>query len=721
MKRYALIGIQFFCFLLVGWLSVQTVAGSAAIITVDTTAHEAPFVTNGNCTLTEAIHAASYNVPTDGCAAGGSADVIVVPAGVWDLDAAVETSCIAGGNCIFPIIFGDITIRGAGKTQTVLDAANSADSRFFGVAANETLRLEGMTLQNGSSPTDGGAVLLSNDATFETDDVQFVDNYAGDDGGAVATLDDATIHLSNSDFLNNGALNNGGGLSIQAGGSIANTRFESNSGQLGGAIYLLNSADLTISDSTFTANSGDGAAVHTNCPTNCAGATANDLPLLSITNSGFYSHTRLIFRNFTFRLFISEATFANNQAELFGLDFPTVQTTTEIEKSRFHDNHAAGMRLIETQNAFTVRQSAFHDNSGDLFVSRDNTMLLDRVTVANHSGNAVQPRSPRGAIILDRSTIVNNAGFAVVALDSNTSVTVQRSLIAGASNIDVAAVGGGSVVSGGGNVIGKASNVNSIAADDLIGTQAAPINAQLDQFRQTGPNLWDWTAAPLPGSPAIDRIAVTASPNRAASCAAIGSDQRGERWDIDYDRDSTVKCDSGAHERQADEQFSILLTSGMTHTFGATLATIEAISVSARNETTIVRHNQPPTNALPDALPIYWTVDPDVTGVDVNLTLCYTDWEVALNGNVAEAQLTIWHLGDNGWVDLGFSLRDTSGNCVTVQGLTMLGGNYTLANSSSPLAVNLRDFSAERSPMPPMLLLALAALTWLCWLRPLRK
>jgi hypothetical protein len=66
-----------------GTISIVVGSPPSATIVVDSTAQEVPFVTNGNCTLGEAIQAANTNTAVDGCSAGADSDIIEVPAGTY--------------------------------------------------------------------------------------------------------------------------------------------------------------------------------------------------------------------------------------------------------------------------------------------------------------------------------------------------------------------------------------------------------------------------------------------------------------------------------------------------------------------------------------------------------------------------------------------------------------------------------------------------------------
>ena len=119
----------------------------AATITVNTTADE--LLTDGNCSLREAIQAANTDTAIDTCAKGSGADLIVVPAGSYDFSAALAGSEDNG-------LQGDLdiktpmTILGAGAVATTVDA-ESLD-RVFDVVADVPVTIAGLTIRGGKAP-----------------------------------------------------------------------------------------------------------------------------------------------------------------------------------------------------------------------------------------------------------------------------------------------------------------------------------------------------------------------------------------------------------------------------------------------------------------------------------------------------------------------------------------------------------------------------------------
>jgi CSLREA domain-containing protein len=126
-----------------------------ATITVNATADS--LAVDGNCTLREAIIAANTDAAVDACAPGSGADVVVLPAGTYVLTlvGAGEDAAATGDLDIT----ADLELTGAGATTTVIDG-NGTD-RVLDVdpaATGLSVRVSGVTIQNGGGVQDGGGV-----------------------------------------------------------------------------------------------------------------------------------------------------------------------------------------------------------------------------------------------------------------------------------------------------------------------------------------------------------------------------------------------------------------------------------------------------------------------------------------------------------------------------------------------------------------------------------
>src|SRR5690606_21918049 len=109
----------------------------------------------------------------------------------------------------FPIITSDLTIRGNGAK---IERQEFTDSfRLFEVAGNGFLKLETITLSQGSTNGNGGGIYI-NGGQVSLNNVKVIGNYASEHGGAIHNMGFLTI--IDTEFRDN--------QSAQAGGAIQN-------------------------------------------------------------------------------------------------------------------------------------------------------------------------------------------------------------------------------------------------------------------------------------------------------------------------------------------------------------------------------------------------------------------------------------------------------------------------------------------------------------------
>ncbi|MBW4687540.1 MAG: type I secretion C-terminal target domain-containing protein [Komarekiella atlantica HA4396-MV6] len=158
----------------------------------------------------------------------------------------------------------DVTINGAAAKN--LTISGNDKSRVFFTAYGTDVTLKNLTITDGYSRGQGGAVRVSSNSELTVDNVQFKNNVGGQ-GGAIhvgfrsnATVVNSTFDNNNGTITKNGfsagaiANDNNGSLTVKG------SRFTNNSGQTGGAIYT-QLGPLTVENSVFLNNrSKDGAA-----------------------------------------------------------------------------------------------------------------------------------------------------------------------------------------------------------------------------------------------------------------------------------------------------------------------------------------------------------------------------------------------------------------------------------------------------------------------------
>jgi CSLREA domain-containing protein len=233
----------------------------AATIAVNATGDDTS--ANGNCTLREAILAASSNAAVDGCVSGAAgADTITLPAGTYDLSLAGggEHAALTGDLDVT----SQITIVGAGASTTVVDA-HSID-RVFEVRPGGTLTLVDLTIQGGRSNTnpigvrEGGGIKVGLDG--------------GEGGAGILTL--TRVVLQN----NSSPTEEGGGFFAENGSSvtIVDSTVRTNSADSGAGGHVRGAGTtLTATGTTFSGNTA---------LTGCCGALRVDFDAVArLTNS----------------------------------------------------------------------------------------------------------------------------------------------------------------------------------------------------------------------------------------------------------------------------------------------------------------------------------------------------------------------------------------------------------------------------------------------------
>jgi hypothetical protein len=197
-------------------------SATSATINVDTTQQG---VTNGQCSLQEAIYASAFKSNRavsqtspdtfydTGCTAGSGDDTIVLPPGgavftftqFWDGD-----SHNIFGPTATPIISSKITIEGNGATLQWQDTWRPGNSRLFAIG----------TVNDENFPSGTGDLTLKNVyiKNFRVKGGNGGDGGGGGLGAGGAIYNEGTLTVENSTFENNGAIGGRGGIGFLGGG-----------------------------------------------------------------------------------------------------------------------------------------------------------------------------------------------------------------------------------------------------------------------------------------------------------------------------------------------------------------------------------------------------------------------------------------------------------------------------------------------------------------------
>jgi hypothetical protein len=252
---------------------------NAATITVTT--NNPYIISDGQCSLIEAIVNANNDAATyPDCAAGSGADTIVLPA-----NANVTLSNVAGTNQYgspigLPLITSRITIEGNGTT--IRRSENAPDFRLISVLAD--LTIENITLTGGSSDG-GGAVFNTGTLTIKNSTISG-NTSSGAGGGIYGYYGD--IIIENSTISGNTATQGGGGVhSLWGILTIINSTISGNRSDSGGGVEKFSYSPLsgarpfTLANSLIAGNQARVAPEIANGASYCCGVgdveSANNL------------------------------------------------------------------------------------------------------------------------------------------------------------------------------------------------------------------------------------------------------------------------------------------------------------------------------------------------------------------------------------------------------------------------------------------------------------
>ena len=515
LKRGLMIG----CALVLAWLFPLPSMGAGTTIVVNTTVDG--IVTDGLCSLREAIVAANTDADCAGCPGGSGADVIEfdpslpVPS-VFELTntGANEDGAVTGDLDID----GQLTINGAGSGITIVDGQGA--DRIFQILPGARITIAGLSIRNGNpgAQADGGGILVDGTGRLTLDDSSIFSNTALSGGGIVVRGLLAATDCSISG-------NQGGGVST--GGGLLVFRNVQVSGNAGGyAITVSDVGTMTYDGGTVSDNQGGGIR-------NVAGSRATLTDVLIANNTGGggirnhgTSRTRLILSNST--------VVSNTATSGAGIYNEGIGAVASIDNASVRHNRAtSGGGGVINNGIMDIENSTIDHNQARSGGGIDNLGGNLHVTNSTISHNAAGDNGGglynRGPATLRNVTLLSNS-----ATDARTGGNIfnDEAGLAIHNTIVANAGAGGNCVNSSGFVTSLGHNLESsnscafTAAGDITNTD--PLLAPLaDNGGAT------WTHAPLPGSPVI---------NAGDNTGAPPTDQRG------VSRPQGDVCDIGSYE-----------------------------------------------------------------------------------------------------------------------------------------------------------------------------
>jgi hypothetical protein len=175
------------------------------------------------------------------------ADMIILPPGTYILTitGTGEDRATAGDLDIM----SNQTIKGAGAASTIIDGGG-IDRVLEVHDGGVTAQIDGVTVRNGNSPSNGGGIL--NSGTLTLNNSSILANSAMGSGGGI--LNSWILTLNNNSILANSAKEHGGGIANWKTLTLNRSTVSTNSADMGGGILTSAYTRLIINDSTVSAN-----------------------------------------------------------------------------------------------------------------------------------------------------------------------------------------------------------------------------------------------------------------------------------------------------------------------------------------------------------------------------------------------------------------------------------------------------------------------------------
>jgi predicted outer membrane repeat protein len=230
-------------------------------------------------------------------------------------DGTCDTINVAAGNYVETLTINrSLTLQGAGKTSTVIDA--NGTNRVILISGNNSVvvRINNLRVTGGDAtpaPTkgNGGGILVTGGAILYAENVQIDENIGNTDstggsgfGGGLAVLNNSSAYLTNAMVFSNRAkpsgtgLGQGGGLYVNNGYlSVVDSQIMTNTANVngtgagkGGGLFVNANSQINLSGNTWQANTarsslsdnveGSGGAIAVEFPTGTTVMTAtNDI------------------------------------------------------------------------------------------------------------------------------------------------------------------------------------------------------------------------------------------------------------------------------------------------------------------------------------------------------------------------------------------------------------------------------------------------------------
>jgi hypothetical protein len=373
------------------------------------------------------------------------------------------------------VIGDDLTITGPGANLLTISGNNL--SRVFVIQkvvnsalVSATVNIAGVTIDKGfagssSTVTGAGAGILNNGSALTLSKSTLTNNVA-QQGGAI--LNAGSILVTDSTFSNNlvkqivstntntrlgGAIYNITGAAL----TVGNSTFDTNSSsQLGGAIYN-NAGSMLVSGGTFSNNSAlQGGGLY-----NASSSVANSsLPLVNVVNSKFNSNIAQQIGAGILNLgnmVVNGGTFDSNKATSSGGGIYNAKSLAALNSG-----------VLEARNSTFKTNQAISTDGGGIYNSTGAALTLDNDTFSKNTaggfGGGIYNRS--GASVTVTTSLINDGTATTLGggiANFGTIVSMDNTLIQGNKATSSGGAGGGVFNVGTANITNTTIKSNSTA------------------------------------------------------------------------------------------------------------------------------------------------------------------------------------------------------------------------------------------------------------------
>ena len=419
-------------------------------------------------------------------------------------------------------ISNSVTINGPGSD--VITVSGGGTSRIFDVhngSNSYTVNISGLTLRNGYSATQGGAVYCSGNYLTLSNSVIENNVANGSGGGVVVTSNYSSATLLNDTFSNNSAPSGCGFLLVTPTASISGVVAQKNTCTTLGGGGEVSGGTVTVSGSQFSNNTGGGLyarAPNTITISNSqftgnyiatygGGFSSKNAKGISITGSTFSDNTAakggggVSIITPVGDVVISHSTIDSNQ----GVGAPTSKVSGGGLLFKGHTTSAIYNFGIEYSTI--SNNTAFSDGGVDIIAGDYTAVSLIDSTIAgnvatNARGGGAISMNPPNTLTVESSTIAANTAQTDGGIFvSNYVATFHDSIVAG--NISTSPVTGGPGLDVNGSFTANFSLFGVVEDGAITGdNNLTGVDPKLGPLANYGGGIA--TMLPLTGSPAID-------------------------------------------------------------------------------------------------------------------------------------------------------------------------------------------------------------------------